>query len=131
MAIQERYGPEGVFSEVYEGRSVSHQKVHQEIIFNMGKMEGLMNLLTPNVRQAAELKARYKADRARFVERQLGAKVAKTRADVLADAHFAETLLAIAQLDAEIELYKLAMAMRKTNLEAFRTLASDVRSYAG
>lgn len=129
MAIQERYGPEGVLAEVYEGKAVSQTKVHQEIVFNMGKMEGLMNELLSVTPKLARLKATYKGERAKFVERQLVSKVPKTRAENLADAHFAETLEEIADLEAYLELCKTAMSMRRTALDAFRTLSSDIRSF--
>lgn len=128
--MEERYGPSGDFSYVYEGNAITQQQIHEELLFNMWKAEGLINLIVPTRRQLAKAKAGYKKDRAAFIERHLAAKVPKTRADNMADVEFSRKLEEIELLEAELELFKLALQMRKNNQDNFRTLASDVRNYA-
>ena len=131
--IQERYGPDGQYKAVYGGSALAQQSVHQELLFNAWKLEGLLNLVVPARRELAQLKARYKSNKAQYMDSLMSAgnKMAKTRADLLSDIHFREDILRIEELEADVELYRLALATRRDIAGGFRTIASDIRSFDG
>jgi hypothetical protein len=131
--IHERYGPDGEYKAVYGGSALAQQSVHQELLFNAWKLEGLLNLMVPARRELARLRAGYKSDKAQYIDSLMSAgnKMPKTRAEILADIHFRDAILRIEELEGEIELYRLALATRRDIAGGFRTIASDIRSFDG
>lgn len=131
--INERYSDTGVLGYVYQGRPVEQQHLHQELLFNMWKQENLINIIVPLRREIAELKAEIRKDRAAHIDSLMGSasKLSKTRADLQADIRFAEEMSRLDELEAEMELAKLAFGMRKEFISGLQTVASDVRSYSG